>query len=650
MEKSNIQNIGESVLGKTEYAGLRKFFSHVWKSDHEYIVIFARRCYALHDIFMQTIQGETALSPDEITARVISNNAFLLYASEFATRYKETGAFPRVILVDDLLLYGRGMARHLFKFERLIIDEMESRYGLSDGARHSLHHDLIKAISIYVYAMNPEPVFIEGLYCRDIFAETQRPPRMLKELSQKISCFIQKANEPNTSYRFSIKIPHDAKLELTKEANWHTIPWHYRGVKRTVYFPCKADYSKFIPAVYTHGSDSFNSNGSLWLTGFAVGGDIHRSDFDIICDSIKSELQNVSPNGFSWLCKLLNSKQNDLQAQRTQLVSFILSLVAVHEFYKDCNINGLKKHQKINKSNAKHIAANFGRYCDVWEDIEALCTNEILLDVLQSKLFTQFNQVAEPIAHYTPNQTATSDTSKKDIKIINEITEDIIYHAGTQSDIDAYEISCNRKIFNPNLRGSDVVLLSDVLSVVGSRQEFKGMPTNIYNLFACQIALADSGLAAMNFEYDATEEKIKCTLKAGELSTFVLPRRFHWFIPALSYVERERFGLSYEANKLLKEFIEYLLTSTLKPETKAEHDALVMLKKFGATFVDALYQSGQRVRNWDMNLLTVGDWKEQEEDNDTYYLSFLMHNMQRQLYYVDKAKEFIELKRNKRGY
>ena len=650
MEKSNIQNIGESVLGKAEYAGLRKFFSHVWKSDYEYIVIFARRCYALHDILMQTIQEDAPLSPDEITEKVISNNAFFLYASEFATRYKETGAFPRVILVDDLLLYGRGMARHLFKFEKLIIDELENRYGLSDGARHSLHHDLIKAVSIYVYAMNPEPVFIEGLYCRDISAETRRPPQMLKELSQKISSFIQRANEPNTSYRFSIRIPSTAEPEPTKIKNWHSVSWYYRGVERTVYFPRNAECSKFIPAVYTHGLDSFNSNGSKWLTGFAVGGDISRFDFDIICDGIKSELKNASPNGFNWLCKLLDLKQNDLQAQRTQLVSFILSLVAVHEFYKDCNIRGLKKHQTINKSSAKHIAANFGRYCDVWEDIEALCTNQILLDVLQRKLFTQFNRVAEPITGYTTDQTASHGASQEDIKTINELTEDIIYYAGTQSDIDAYEISCNRKIFNPNLRGSDVVLLSDVLSDVNSHQKDKGISANIYDFFACQIALADSGLAAMNFEYDVTNEKIKCTLKAGELSTFVLPRRFHWFIPALSYVERQRYGLSREANKLLKEFIEYLSASNVKPETEVERDALAMLKERGATFVDALYQSGQRVRNWDMNLLTDGDWKEQRDDNDTYYLSFLMHNMQRQHYYVDKAKEFIEAKRIQRGY
>lgn len=650
MEKSNIQNIGESVLGKAEYAGLRKFFSHVWKSDYEYIVIFARRCYALHDVFMQTVLEDSDLSLDEITEKVISNNAFLLYASEFATRYKETGAFPRVLLVDDLLLYGRGMARHLFKFEKLIIDEMNTRYGLSDGARHSLHHDLIKAVSIYVYAMNPEPVFIEGLYCRDISAETHRPPQLLKELSQKFSNFIQRANEPNTSYRFSIRIPSTAGLDPAKIENWYAVPWHYRGVSRIVYFPRNTDYSKFIPAVYTHGLDSFNSNGSMWLTGFAVGGDISRFDFDIICNSIKSELKNASPNGFNWLCKLLDLKQNDLQAQRTQLVSFILSLVAVHEFYKDCNIKGLKKHQRINKSSAKHIAANFGRQRDAWEDIEALCTNQILLDILQSKLFSQFNHVAEPIVGCATDQMATLNASQKDIKVINELTEDIIYYAGTQSDVDAYEISCNRKIFNPNLRGSDVVLLSDVLSEVSIHQKNKGIPVNIYNFIACQIALADSGLAAMNFEYDVTNEKIKCTLKAGELSTFVLPRRFHWFIPALSYVERQRFGLSCEANKLLKEFIEYLFASNVRPETEAERDALTMLKERGATFVDTLYQCGQRVRNWDMNLLTDGDWKEQRDNNDTYYLSFLMHNMQRQHYYVDKAKEFIEIKHIQRGY
>lgn len=646
MSKENkIKSIGSHILGSSEYEQLTTFFLKVWNSNCDFIVLITPRCNVLHNMFLQ------ANTPRLSTVnRCVTDNALLLYASHFAKHYKENGAFPTVVLVEDVLSYGTNIVPFLNIFEGLIIEDIKSRFGLSAGAQHSLHHNLRNAIKLYAYAMEEVSVFFEGIYCKKIEAETRRAPAKLNELSLKISDFIQKANVPNTSFQFSIEVPTNTALTEENKFNWVTIPWHYRGVKQAIYFPINANEGDFITAVYAHGLDSYNSNGQIWLTGVPILGDITKSDLDKVCNIIKLSLENAnSSSEFKWLTWMMELKQDNLQKQKAQLVYFLLSVIAVHKFCKDCSIGKIKEYHISGKSNVKYVAMNFGRYDDAWNDIESLCTNEELLYGLQKKLYEEFNEITEPLTGDTQNW-VTSFVAEGDIKTINGIIEDIFYRAGIARDKDSYAISCNNKILHPNICGPDIVLLTDVLFEVNAQWNRSGKPANMCGIFAGQIALTDSGLMSIDFEYYKDSDKIKCTLSAGKLSTFVLPRRLRLFIPSLIYIERNRFGLGIEANELVKEFVQSLLKTNHNIETEAECDAFTTLKEYGMVFVDDLYQSGQRVRYWDIELFTDRDWIELRKDSDMYLLDIMMHNQRRQYYYVDQAKDFIKMKFSQRGY
>ena len=125
---------------------------------------------------------------------------------------------------------------------------------------------------------------------------------------------------------------------------------------------------------------------------------------------------------------------------------------------------------------------------------------------------------------------------------------------------------------------------------------------------ACALNLMDSGLLAMNLEVDS-ENKIQCILKAGELSTFVLPRRFSVFIPALSIVERGYLRKGFSAKTGISQFIDFLQDHCYQIEKGDNQANLELLRKLwrSKTTLLYMYNAGQKFQDWDVNLLTPED-------------------------------------------
>lgn len=631
--------VAKTILERKEYDQLKNFFMKVLKSESDFIVFGTKRCSLLYRIFLPI-----ALSEIPNLNRCITSNALLLYATEFAKSYKESGKFPNIIVVEDLRFFGTNTESFLHKFLQLIMEEINKIQKLSFDAKHTLQHALRNAVKIYAYATFDFEKECDLFFSKCIILETQRHPRQLNELLKKISELIKKSNEANTNFHFSIKVPESLVLKDENEDNWSAVNWHYRGKKEVIYFNSNVNEEKFISTVLLHGFESYCRNGRICLTGIPVWTQFTKIEFDECCNIIKSVLEATSLSSkFRWIHRLLDLKHDNVLDVKAQFVSFIFSVLSVYTFYKDCGTNFNKQHL-LNNSNAKCIAMNFGRFDDVWTDIEELCTNENLLGDLQVALDNAFGEI--PQTMFNAN---SRNFHEDEIKEINKVVEEIFYQAKLLKDVDDYEFSCKRKIFYPNVRGSDVVLASELLSKISSYQISRRMTTDYLAVFACQVAMLDNGLTIMSFEHNKATGKVECAFKADELSTFVLPLRLHWFIPALAHVEKERYGIATKTDKLLKEFIEYILNSDNNPENEMECEALKCLKEQGNEFVDMLYKCDQRVRFWEFNLFSYDDFKEQRRDDEGIsYLSFLMHNSARERYYVSKAKSFIEKKRSQR--
>lgn len=651
MEKKELDRIGNQILYERDYEGLRTYFETVWASKHEYVVIFARRCYALNNIFLRTAFKERERK--EKIKHIITQNGLLLYAERFAEKYVDSGKLPSILLSDDIILHGRGISKTLYDFEMQIqqhLMEIQKVDELTDSEQYYLHRALIDAVQISVYAINETPILLEGLTSWNIQAASEKNSKELRALSQRISLFLQKAAEPNTSYRYSFQLPAD-RVGAPVDG-WDLVKWQYRGEQRDVYVKRDFSASNFFPVVYTHGTMTFNDQVYTWVSGEVSGGDIPRREIDQICKEIVAVLSEEDSKKFSFIIRALKLLSPWVYRVKMQLVSFVLSVICVADFCETCGFddfdsfyNFLSQEQmEIINSDMHKLAANFGLADDAHDAIWEFVSNPSLTRKIRDAIWQKFHVVTETI------ERSTSDAELTESVMIqyNTIVEDIFYRLGMDSEHEAYEISCKRQRFRPDLpnRSPDVISLSGCLKEIATELMAHGIEPDARYMQACLSTLLDCGLAAMNFSYNQNSEKIECTLKAGELSTFALPRRFQWFIPAFSLIEREHYGDREAPVNILEQFI-----NQLSPESDAKNEghsidhveqaAFECLKKCGSEFIDRIYQCGQTLNGWNTNLMTLDDYKDLYANSGVSYLKVLTHWNERQDYYLSKAREFI---------
>lgn len=655
---SSLKQIGASVLHDSDYQGFSTFFSDVWASKHEYIVIFARRCYALNNAFLRMNFEEKERM--EKAERIMTQNALLLYAGEFAQCYQKNGSFPRVLLVDDIMLHGRGVAKVLHDFESLICQELEEIWKaeeFSDNDRYYVHRNLVAATDIWIYAINEAPALIDTSLMRRITYVKKQRGNDLKDLSLRISNCLQKLNEPNTSYRYSFPIP-KSKL-LNPAETWQPVNWQYRGRPYTVYFKKLHDNKSFFPMVYTHGMEyiktlSGDTEEYIWATGVAVGGDISTEAFNKVCTEVIEVLQDEAgadkehPDKFSFLIRTLQNKNDLLQRQKVQLISFFLSAVHVYDFCQTYGID-IKYNYQASKEpfrqlektvlfDTHKVVTNFGKKADVNDAIWALFVEN---SQLIRKLWDPLGKLQQITSQLSVEG---NGEAPEDYNTYNRMVEDIFYRLGTDSEYEAYEISTNKKRFMPSAYAESPDVISLCKCISEAEQELGRV--NMHSALACLTVLVDCGLAAMNFVYNPVSKEVRCMFKAGELSTYTVPRRYHWFIPALVLIEKEYYDQG-ERCAALNEFIDQLSLDEdqTEPGNGADEDekkALAELKGNGRRFIDRIYRCGQKLSDWDINLVSADDWADGGQAGS--YLDFRIRSNMRRNVYILKAREFLQKK------
>ena len=73
-----------------------------------------------------------------------------------------------------------------------------------------------------------------------------------------------------------------------------------------------------------------------------------------------------------------------------------------------------------------------------------------------------------------------------------------------------------------------------------------------------------------------------------------------------------------------------------------EEQELQKLKRDGVAFVDRLYECGHSLNDWDFELMTADDWR---EEGDGSYLAFVRREAARQDVYTEMAQKFLECPR-----
>lgn len=643
LNPKSIRRLGESFL-RDEYDGLARFFHNIWKKPHTYVVLFARRCLNLNEIFMQAYASECDMDCNR--EQIISNSALLLYSDEIADYYHEWGRFPSILIVDDMIYHGRGIVKLLHNLEELVLARVEEirRCELTKDERYYVHRDLASTIDIYAYCVNQQSLLIDDVNLRHLDAETKRYTSELRKLSQQISKFLQAVDEPNTSYVLSSAQYLDFGLQ---SKNWLKQSWSYRGSQQDMFFCVSSLHyasTGFLPSVRIHKKYGDFTSPEVKLTALVILGNVTTEKISKICRDIINVLQNYDLNRFQTVSRILKSENILHQKARMQFLSFLLSVICLRHFY--CDMGLAKTGPEIKSIDLNKVACNFARRNDIYFELFELYGQLNLWQDLELLLYRAFSDSAEPFLSRLPKYWETNQNFLTDN--INSEVELLFSNIGMKSEESAWHTVNSLKRFRLEMLGEDLIPLDQYIAEISHRKS----TTDISEISAisCMLAQMDNGLMSMNIEaaplyFESNFSKLCCVLKAGELATFVMPRYYHQFIPALALVERECWRLVTDRKNAVEQFIHELPEKFPSPTEQSEDvtealaveaNAYANLKKNGSAFVSRLYACGQSLNGWNIDLVTMDDWSGQGS-----YLSFVTFEKMRQKVYYNLAEAFL---------
>lgn len=633
-----LSDLAKTTFISDNYESLYRFFQRVWELDYDYKVTMARRAFNLNYAFLMIDSGSG--SDEAYGAKDwISNTALLLYYKEIADEYLAHGRFPSILILDDLCLHGRSVAALLDELEQLIVSYLGEGREMGEGGKLSIHWALTAAIDIYVYARNEQYLLLEKGYRDKVHGGRPRPGNKLRELSLQISRFLQQSAICNTSYIVSF----DSIKFLQRSVRANGVPWNYRGGQIWVYFPqydLPDRESGLISTFRTYCKGPDGQNPHTPVSSLVLFSDMEQKHFSQLCEEFAEQLSR--DGDFHKISEILCCQRPLLQKARAQMLSCILSIInSARSWYRDDTVPAGKYSDLFfRSSDIMKIISNFGRVSELKEEFAhlvrwAFSTEDAALSVLYQKAY----MAARPLEPFQ-SRTITPELAQD----INDAAEEIFYYAGMSAEEDAYRTRRKNSVYHyqPTETDPGVVPFRKYLDKMNKPGFAGGNRSNL----VCMMNLMDCGLIAMNMALSDDGQFIYCTLKAGELSTYVMPRKFYLFLPALAKVEKSHWLLDLSCAEAVKRFIRAIEDDTQNPQ---ERKALQKLKETGDRFVDLLYHCGQSFLEWDIELLTAEDragFTPEDEDEPfsiKRYLETVTYETDRQAAYLKQANNFIKL-------
>lgn len=635
----DIDWLGKSILHR-EYNLLYSFFQTAWESRYEYIVMMPRRCFNLNHVF-ERVQAGCGLSGAN-QKQIISNSALLLYSKSIARHYMTHRRFPRILILDDLIFHGRTLTLLLRSLEKLILANLEEMAGpQSPDQRYYIRRSLVSAIDISVFAAGKQPLLMDKAYLQKLHISNFLGARELRSLSQRISSFLQRAEASSSNYALSYDVTD--LFNCVETSDWRSRVWHYRGIEQKAFFDCGPEEGSnleqihYLPIVRLNQAlaEQAGCSGDTWLTGLVLFGSLSTKCLDDICIAVWAELEKMNIPQGAELSAILHARHPLLQKQRLQFISFLLSVISIYDYCEA--ILGTALVFNPAQSNLKKIASNFAHADEIEAALTALCMTPQIWKSLRNVLYPAFQKNAQPLFQKEPLRGGTFLA----LDPVTETAEYCLFRVGMESERCAYRASHGLERVSLN---ANRISLQDYFA------ETVTPNTSRLDQILCMLTLMDSGLVSLNIgtnrdENDWSDDAMmpQYLLKTGELALFSVFRWIHLFIPALVHVE-QKIWPGGKVQPALKRFIctlpdEIEAEGEMTPALQKEQRALRWFKQAGSDFVDMLYSCGHSFYSWNIDLVTVDDWRESDSGD---YLSFVRYQAARQEVYLEKAKTFTE--------
>lgn len=634
----------KETQSQIEYTQLNEFWSFVdhikqIAPEYDYVCARERRCFNLVARFLPKVD-------------MISSRALMLKYDEIAEYYRENGKFPRILILDDLMIHGRSVAKLLQQLEDMLAIRLLEMGVLkrSDNYRYTVYRNLADSVMILVYARNAGVIFLEEGYLERLSAVKELYAGEMRDLSLQLSRKMRQWDIANTSYVYSVRS--EVIIECLRKQNngqigssgWVRKTWSYSGEEMILYVRLhgrnavnRVDTIRFFPGRCNR--DNPQSESLPLLTSFTFFGDLQESVLHRLFEKVSGILQNV---GLNRLADILKGNQNEqincvlLQTQ-IQLISFILSVAMLREFCQNV-IPYNRLNDIVMRGDIWKISRNFGRRDEIRSELLQIRGNALINELKEAILCVIDEEAEELIQLDSMKALAESrnDTimSSAMIAAVNDDVRRAIYHVGMQSERSAYEQSSRPSRFMPEEYqehcGSDGLIS---LKELARKKRFSEDSGSIFSYLSAFIAMMDScavGVRTKSICGKNGETKV-CTLaKVGEMASFYLPEKLAMFVPVFAVLERNTFGTPDARKRNLRYYLKELirgyfsqdnskLMNLVGDQNQADLvraiavDALELKQKGGILVpsdkllkeIDMFYDGGHSFYDWNFENLSV---------------------------------------------
>lgn len=581
---SDILEYAQSIFCENHIDLIQKFFDNVMASRATYKVFLTRRCLNVMYLFCQ----DYFRSNSEIVESLYSDTGLFSCVPDIADHYIKFRVFPKILIAEDVMNHGLTVNAFIDRYKAAIIRCLKKQ---DDVDTYAVERDVLNSISIHTMIMPDKPTLLRSQYyylLRDnIDKDTIKRLEYWFEWLSDFVLLVSEGSFPHLGCGLSLfesdESFHQEYEKAMTKAGFIRSSWAKR-YRRDVWVKALSNRDGNIVAFYTVRitqnavNEKYSVIPQIITSDFTWTSDGQNGQFELLFESCSERCKNI---------KVLSCVRAETLYS---ILSYNLLLLLQKDIPKDVlsRINfDVAKSNLTFKSDGLTLPEKLVAYEDPilsWEQM-----NDFIL---------KSTKQSAPLFLYDHNRdNVTEYRNHMEMSIIEE---------GENFEQTAFLEYSGRE---PN---RSVIKNFPLWYLFNRIREDHGLnpPRNlsdIADVIGDLLRYADTGV--LDIFFDGTNnreanEQFGCFYHVTDLSRFIRPKRCSRYLSVLSRVE-------YSCGRNLCEMRRRI--STLYRDN---HELVSELMKF----IQVLYDSGQLLSDWDINLLM---WVEKDDPEQPLYIKMM---------------------------
>lgn len=555
------------------------------ESKFEFIVYVVRSCATLLDTVLNHEGGHS-----QVLDNVITDAGLLARGEYLVDRYIAQNAFPKILIIDDILVYGRAINSILSELETLLLQLFCEENIMIE--RSVLRKELAKSISIRVYTRIGHHFFLIPEYQQCLTSEKilddgqglQSKISQINDINEDILNIIYSGDTTNTAYTISANLEDDGNAICIAESLLNmgfseTQPNLFSANSETGSFKQSLENYKVFQRFYPNKESPkvictvrmFEKNEKSWVIPYVYFSNCSEAEFSEILSLIDNKY-HLKFGG-----KILN-ELNIFDRMQCELLAMILNYKILQTIFSFADI-----HLDVSQLNLRKVEMNFGGYEYCHQFFEQLLASPVASSTELDEVFSDICKRIFSNFGVFPEKTIENDLCGN---IVNRTT----YKRSVAAEIVAYRLFHGGLTSETLQRGCKISSLQAFLSHVYEEAAMDENFPNLEKVIAHILILMDYDyLATITRKVTSnTQEKVVAhMIRASEYALTLAPKMYKDKIPMLVEMERHCINGLDDIQKQIEQYV-------------AEYLGEPILANHLWDFVQSIYDQGQTIKDIDI--------------------------------------------------